>query len=149
MPLELRPVRPDDAEAIAAIANASLPERWSAPAFRAEIEARGAVGFAAVDETGALVGYALGARTGAELEVRSLAVAPAHRRLGLGARLLDALLEAERSCGGSDAVLEVRRSNAPAMRLYARAGFEACGERPRYYADGESAVVMAVRLCRA
>ena len=40
-------------------------------------------------------------------------------------------------------VLEVRASNAPAQALYRRAGFVVDGRRPRYYPDGEDAVLMS------
>jgi len=36
----------------------------------------------------------------------------------------------------------VRASNAAAIRLYTRAGFEAVGVRRSYYGDGEDAVLM-------
>lgn len=143
---DIRRARSQDAPAIAAIAGEALPERWNAEAFRAELEARGGVGFVAVGQGGELLGYALGARAHGEVEIRSLAVATAYRRRGLARRLLGALLEAEREAGASDAFLEVRSSNSAAQRLYASAGFAPAGERPGYYADGEGAVVMAARL---
>jgi ribosomal-protein-alanine N-acetyltransferase len=143
---EVRPARALDAAEIAGIAAQSLPERWTADAFRAELESRQGVGFVAVGEDGALQGYALAARTQAEVEIRSLAVAPAHRRAGIARRLLAALLEAVRAGGARGAFLEVRRSNHAAQQLYTTAGFAPCGERPGYYADGETAIVMAARL---
>ena len=43
--------------------------------------------------------------------------------------------------------LEVRRSNAAAVRLYRRFGFRAVGVRPNYYAeDQEDAIVMLLDL---
>jgi ribosomal-protein-alanine N-acetyltransferase len=149
MPPELRRALPADAAAIAEIARDSLPERWSPQAFRAELEARGGVGLVAVDERGRVVAYALAAQAHGEVEIRSLAVAPAWRRRGLARRLLHALLETQREAGASDVLLEVRSSNLAARRLYAASGFEPRGERPRYYADGETAIVMGVRLCGA
>jgi ribosomal-protein-alanine N-acetyltransferase len=149
MPPELRRALPADAAAIAEIARDALPERWSAQAFRTELEARGGAGWVAVDERGRIVAYALAARVATEVEIRSLAVAPAWRRCGLGRRLLAALLESQREAGASEVLLEVRRSNTAARRLYTGTGFEPRGERPRYYADGETAIVMGVRLCGA
>jgi [ribosomal protein S18]-alanine N-acetyltransferase len=143
---ELRRARVQDAPAIADIAARALPEGWSAQAFRDALETRGGVGFVALDEAGALVGYALGAHVHGELEIRSLAVAPAHRRRGVARRLLAALLASERANGARDVFLEVRRSNAAALGLYRSAGFAPAGERRAYYADGESAIVMAARL---
>ena len=42
------------------------------------------------------------------------------------------------------ALLEVRASNQPAMRLYASLGFEHVGLRKKYYQDGEDAVLMTL-----
>ena len=43
-------------------------------------------------------------------------------------------------------LLEVRRSNTPAIKLYRACGFFAMGLRPRYYPDQEDAVEMALLL---
>jgi ribosomal-protein-alanine N-acetyltransferase len=43
-------------------------------------------------------------------------------------------------------LLEVRKSNEPARRLYEAAGFSVSGERVAYYADGEDAVLMRLDL---
>jgi ribosomal-protein-alanine N-acetyltransferase len=143
---ELRAALAGDAEMIAALAADALPEAWSVAGFRAQLESRGGCAWIAVAD-GELVGYALGARAADELELRSIAVARSQRRSGLGRRLLDALLDAQRASGARSAVLEVRASNRAALRLYAGAGFERRGERRRYYADGENAIVMARSLC--
>ena len=46
-----------------------------------------------------------------------------------------------------DVTLEVRRSNAAALRLYRRFAFRAVGVRPNYYAeDQEDAIVMLLDL---
>ena len=38
--------------------------------------------------------------------------------------------------------LEVRESNMPAINLYQKYGFTQVGKRPKYYRDGETALVM-------
>lgn len=54
------------------------------------------------------------------------------------------MLEAfQQTCGGWDqVVLEVRKSNIPAIKLYEGMGFKVAGERPKYYKDGETALIM-------
>ena len=42
--------------------------------------------------------------------------------------------------------LEVRVSNAPAMSLYLKAGYAGRYVRPKYYGDGEDALVMLKNL---
>ena len=39
-------------------------------------------------------------------------------------------------------ILEVRPSNRRAQLLYRRLGYHVIGRRPRYYGDGEDALVM-------
>jgi ribosomal-protein-alanine N-acetyltransferase len=146
MRIELRAAVPADGAAIARLAHGSLPERWAPEAFRTELEAKGGLGLVAVSESGEIVGYALAAQIEREAEIRSLAVAPLHRRSGVARRLLDALLACQRARGVRDVLLEVRASNRAALGLYAGAGFERRGLRPGYYADGEGAIVMGVTL---
>jgi len=43
-------------------------------------------------------------------------------------------------------LLEVRRTNRPAIRLYRSLGFSAIGVRRRYYSDGEDAIEMMLVL---
>ena len=56
--------------------------------------------------------------------------------------LLGAALREETASGARTALLEVRSSNLAGLAFYANAGFVAVGSRPRYYADGEDAVLM-------
>jgi len=146
MGVEVRAALLRDGAAIARVARDSLPERWTSEAFRQELEARGGQGFVAVTESGEVVGYALAARVDREAEIRSFAVVAEYRRAGVGRCLLGALLDAQRAAGVSNVFLEVRASNHAALSLYSDAGFEPRGLRPGYYADGEGAIVMGVRL---
>ena len=57
------------------------------------------------------------------------------------------IIEVGRSRKCRFVTLEVRRSNAAAVRLYRRFGFRAVGVRPNYYAeDQEDAIVMLLDL---
>ena len=77
-----------------------------------------------------------------EAHVTTLGVAADHQRAGIGAMLLGALIRASAERGASDVTLEVRASNVAALALYRRCGFLAEGRRPRYYDDGEDALIM-------
>ncbi len=95
-----------------------------------------ASGADAVAADAELVGYAGLAFTagppGAEAEVHTIGVDPAHQGRGIGRALLRALLEAA-DAAQATVFLEVRTDNAPAHALYASEGFAVVGLRRRYY----------------
>lgn len=78
-----------------------------------------------------------------ELHVLQIATAPAEQRRGHAERLLRHALAAAPARGCVAALLEVRSSNHPALRLYQeRLGFTLIGRRRGYYADSEDALVL-------
>jgi len=91
---------------------------------------------------GPLVGFASARLLGDEAHVIRLAVDASRRRRGIGRALLDALGTWGAEVGAEALLLEVRAGNAPALALYARAGLSVEGRRPRYYPDGEDALLL-------
>ena len=78
-----------------------------------------------------------------EGNIDSIAVAPAHRRRGLGQALLDAALARSRELALSELQLELRAGNAAALALYEKNGFVRVGLRRDYYrAPKEDAILM-------
>lgn len=78
-----------------------------------------------------------------EGQITNIAVHPDHRRLGLGARLMERLEGAARSRGLLQIALEVRASNEAAIALYERTGYAVAGRRPNFYTSPrEDALVM-------
>jgi ribosomal-protein-alanine N-acetyltransferase len=81
---------------------------------------------------GEAVGFSLSRHSLDEEELLLFAVAPGHRRKGLGQRMLGDLAGAARERGARRLLLEMRRGN-PAESLYRGFGFHPIGERPNYY----------------
>jgi [ribosomal protein S18]-alanine N-acetyltransferase len=82
-----------------------------------------------------------------ELHINTLAVDPAYRRRGLGSRLMRHLLALAAGEGATRALLEVRRSNVPAIRLYETLGFHVTDIRRSYYTHpDEDALVLTSRI---
>jgi ribosomal-protein-alanine N-acetyltransferase len=79
-------------------------------------------------------------------ELQRIAVAATHRRTGVATDLL-ARVEHEVLARRVDRLLlEVREDNHGACAFYAARGFTELDRRPRYYADGTTAVVLAKDL---
>jgi [ribosomal protein S18]-alanine N-acetyltransferase len=81
-----------------------------------------------------------------ELHLHHIATDPVHRRKGAARALIATLLAHGASVQSRLVLLEVRRSNRPAIRLYRGFGFTAMGLRRDYYADGEDAIEMRLTL---
>ena len=97
-------------------------------------------------EDGEIVGYACETVLFENAEVDNIAVAESCRRRGVGKKLLKKLETEAKERGARVILLEVRVSNAPAMTMYLKEGFKGIYVRPRYYPDGENAVVMQKEL---
>jgi ribosomal-protein-alanine N-acetyltransferase len=72
-----------------------------------------------------------------ELHINTIAVDQDHRRAGLATALMKYVLAEAAREGARRATLEVRRSNEPALRLYASLGFAVAGVRRGYYTQPE------------
>ena len=97
------------------------------------------------DET-AVVGYAAASLFADVSELQRIAVSPTERRAGIASALLLRIEEEARLRYSERLLLEVREDNAAACAFYAARGFRELDRRPRYYADGTTAVVLAKDL---
>ncbi|MDQ1703242.1 MAG: [ribosomal protein S18]-alanine N-acetyltransferase [Frankiaceae bacterium] len=122
-------------------------ESWSAVAFWSELAQSSTRHYVVAEDGDELVGWAgLAAWTG-EAFVQTIAVRRDRQRGGIGRALLSELLEEAGRRGERHVMLEVRANDERAQRMYARAGFEPIGRRPRYYQpSGVDAVVMRAEL---
>jgi ribosomal-protein-alanine N-acetyltransferase len=142
--IDLRRLALQDLGAIETIEQRSYPTPWSRSMFAGELAKPSSICLGAFDaETGSLVGYAIVSRYVDAWHVMNLAVAPEHRRRGIAMALLERLFEVTAGDGQRGYTLEVRVSNAGAIRLYEQAGFKTRGIRRGYYTDNrEDALIM-------
>ncbi len=82
-----------------------------------------------------------------EAMVMSFAIDRSVRCRGHGRRFMEGIIDRLK-----DSVeliqLDVRKSNLPAIRLYSSLGFSVVRERPKFYSDGENALVMELKTGR-
>ncbi|HTZ61228.1 MAG TPA: GNAT family N-acetyltransferase [Thermoplasmata archaeon] len=140
----LRGFRPTDVPFIAAIVADALHEHYD-PALYHSLSAEWADGFlVAADPRDVPVGFLLGVNQ-VEREARILmfAVDRGHRTAGVGTLLMSAFLERCRARGFARVTLEVRVSNATAIRFYTRYRYAVTDLLRAYYSDGENGYQMA------
>ena len=97
---------------------------------------------------GAVTGFAILELGEERAHLVLLAVRPTHRRLGIGQRLFEWLLESARVAGIASVHLELRASNDAARRFYRAMGFYETVLVPGYYRSGEGRKEGALRMLR-
>ncbi len=145
--IEIRPMTDGDVRAVIAIERASYPFPWSEGIFRDCLR----VGYYCriVMLEGAIIGYGVMSAGAGEAHILNVCVREGCRSRGIGRALLEQLLVRAAASGASEAYLEVRPSNAAAIRLYQTLGFEPIGVRRGYYqavGGREDAVVLKLPL---
>ena len=140
----IRPAEADDGPAIASIEQEAFGSgAWSDALVAEGLSGRipGALYLVAETEE-RLVGYAAASLFADVSELQRLAVPAVARRRGVATALLRRVEEEARVRYSERLLLEVREDNAAACAFYAARGFHELDRRPRYYADGTSAVVL-------
>ncbi|MDX6478010.1 MAG: [ribosomal protein S18]-alanine N-acetyltransferase [Gaiellaceae bacterium] len=144
MTIELRRLEMRDLDRIEEIEREAYPTPWSRSMFAGELAKPSSICLGAFDtESDVLVGYLIISRYVDAWHVMNIAVAPSERRRGIAQHLLERLFELTANDSRRGYTLEVRVSNANAIRLYERLGFQARGLRRGYYTDNrEDALIM-------
>jgi len=131
-----------DLSAIEEIERAAYPTPWSRSMFAGELAKPSSICLGAFSDN-RLVGYLIVSRYVDAWHVMNVAVDPVQRRQGIASMLLERLFELTDDDDRRGYTLEVRVSNAGAIALYERLGFESRGVRRGYYTDNrEDALIM-------
>lgn len=142
------PMTHADLPAVHAIAEACFATPWPAKVFREELERPWAHLRVLRPAHGRpICAFANFWLVRDEVHLHNVATHPDEREKGHARALMDDMLRIARQRRAEVVVLEVRRSNDAAIRLYRSLGFSPVGVRPRYYSDNdEDALVMVHHL---
>ena len=137
-----KPLDAAHAAAVAALeAQVMGSDAWNEHLVADELPRPDRVWWAAYDGE-QLLGYAGGWVVDGQVQILKVGVDPAQRRRGIARELLTRVAADARDLGAATCSLEVRAGNAGAQAFYGALGFHALGTRPRYYSDGEDALIM-------
>jgi [ribosomal protein S18]-alanine N-acetyltransferase len=148
-PFLIRQMTHEDMPAVITLEQAAFRNPWSPELLRRELDHEWST-ILLVEEPQPgghqrLLGLAIFWIVQDEVHVLNVAVAPEHRRRGVGRAVMDEVLGRGRHRRCVLATLEVRRSNEAAIGLYKSLGFRTVGVRPNYYVDEkEDALVMVL-----
>lgn len=119
-----------------------FPAPWRLEFFESELHASGRLNLAALRGE-QVIGYLFAMWFFDEMHINKIAVAERERRQGVALALMQECMSFARERNIRLLSLEVRQSNQGAQEFYRRLDFAPAYLRPRYYPDGESAVVMS------
>ena len=119
-------------EAVAELEKICFSDPWSLKSVRSELDNPLSLWLVAVEED-RVAGYIGSQSVLGESDMMNVAVHPDFRRQGIGQMLVAALADELKQAGNRCLTLEVRASNAPAIALYQKLGFEQVGLRKNYY----------------
>lgn len=143
--MEYRKWRYEDVFQIAALEKECFSDPWNFQMLADTFFSEHTLSVAAAED-GKIAGYAFAVLAEEEADLANIAVTKSFRRRGIAKELLSRLEAQVRAAGGRKMFLEVRVSNAPAMALYLKTGYVGRYARPRYYGNGEDALVMEKKL---
>ena len=143
-------MRHSDIPAVQAIEREIFLSPWPRNAYASELSQNRQAHYYVLRDGAAIVGYGGLWKVADEAHVTTIGVRAQSQHLGFGTGMFAALVQRSYELGARWITLEVRASNAHAIRLYERFGFKAIGRRRGYYTDnGEDAVVMWSDLLHA
>jgi ribosomal-protein-alanine N-acetyltransferase len=141
-----RPIATADLDEVMAIERTSFRFPWSSGFFLQELQVACARSILA-EIDGQIVGYVLFWLLPGAIDIHNIAVHVDYRRRGIARLLLGKVLAEARNQSSPRVMLEVRRSNLAAQKLYQSLGFLTTGVRKGYYSDdGEDALAMSLDL---
>ncbi len=143
MTLLLRPYTPDDFGTLYAIDQACYPPgiAYSRRTLRWFLRRPGAECVVAED-SGQVVGFVLAHQEGPGAHLVTMDVLTAHRRMGIGAALLNNIERTLASRGVQRIELETATDNGPAVAFWRKHGYLTRGVIKRYYLDSTDAYSM-------
>lgn len=120
---------------------------WSASQYKEEFSAPTRHFVVALDGQQSIIGYAgVFAPGGAEADVLTVGVIPAHRGKGIARQLMAMITDWAKQQGSIAMMLEVKIDNQDAIGLYESLGYLKLNTRKDYFGPGLDALVMRLEL---
>ena len=142
MEWKIEKMQPEDIKEVAQIENRIFTLPWSEQGFLSSLQSEDTL-YLVVRKEGRVAGYCGLLQSFDEADITNVAVAEEARGAGIGFAMLSELMRLGKERGVARYTLEVRASNAAALHLYEKLGFQSVGIRKNFYdRPKEDAVIM-------
>jgi len=143
MQVHIAPMTAEHLDEVAELERICFSVPWSRNMLAEELDNMLSAFLVALDNSGAVVGYAGLQVVLDEGYITNVAVRPECRRQGIAGKLLQVFLDFAQGNKLAFLTLEVRASNYDAIALYGSRGFRSVGRRKNYYEHPkEDAIIM-------
>ena len=142
MEWQIEKMRPEHIKEVAEIERRIFTLPWSEQGFLSSLQSEDTL-YLVVRKEGRVAGYCGLLQSFDEADITNVAVAEEARGAGIGFAMLSELMRLGKERGIARYTLEVRASNAAALHLYEKLGFQSAGIRKNFYdRPKEDAVIM-------
>ena len=148
--MRIREARDEDMDAICALEAECFTDAWSEALISSMFSNNYDKIYVLEDETAPDAAHSSGMRIlgyintrdiGGDVDLMALCVSPAHRNKGYASLLMEEALKQPYH----QIILEVRESNAAAIHLYEKYGFEKFARRAHYYSSPEEDAIIMIK----
>ncbi len=140
--MQIRRMMQDDLIQVCEIENKTFSDPWSEKSFADSMNKQENI-YLVVDEDGQISGYCGLWGVAGEGQICNVAVRETARNRGIAKAMLKEMMRLGDEAGLTAYTLEVRVSNAPAIKVYHSLGFENAGVRKNFYTKPqEDALIM-------
>jgi ribosomal-protein-alanine N-acetyltransferase len=138
----------EDITSLARIENQVHISPWSEENFQSELEKPYSHTLVLSDDDtdSILAGYIVYWLMFDECEILNVAIDLPYRGLGFAEKLIRTVVTAVMKLGLKRVILDVRKSNLPAIHLYQKVGFNIVHVRKSFYSNGEDAYQMVLNF---
>lgn len=118
---------------------------WGIESIKTSLEKPNSI-FVAENNEGSITGFIAVLVVSDELQILNIVVSPEFRNKGIATLLIRSAAIHAATIGAQNCFLEVDAANQPALSLYEKLGFKETGRRPKYYSNGNDAIMMLATI---
>ncbi len=143
--IKILPMTSDNIESISPNFKSEFDEFWNINTLKNDFSNTNSKYFVAkLDDE--IVGFAGFLKICDEANIMNIVTKVNRRHLGVGTKLLEALISSARDLKCTSITLEVNEHNIYAIKLYEKFNFNRIGLRKKYYNNTDDAILMSVKL---
>ena len=138
--IRIRPMTREDLSEVARLEQQIFPDPWTREEFETMLLSPYTI-YLVVTQEEKIEAYCGLFRSFEDADIQNVAVAGSCRNRGIAYRMLKVLMDEGRKQGIENFTLEVRVTNAPAIRVYEKLGFKTEGRRYNFYEQPREAAL--------